>query len=197
MIICLGDELLQYVPVAVSLLLSDCKSQDIQEFIPFINQLITKYKERISPFLQTVFMQVVQAIMTCLSQPFDSNDLEALRDYQSLQRCYFLFLNSIATNNITEVIAKGCNNLEEVLGTLVQGAVSFPDPAVQKLCFGVLKRLIDLWGMLQRNVFPVTEDATMTCLQLHSTRRCHAWVCGLYVQEYSSSMFPCTTKVYI
>jgi exportin-T len=76
MIICLGDELLQYVPVAVSLLLSDCKSQDIQEFIPFINQLITKYKERISPFLQTVFMQVVQAIMTCLSQPFDSNDLE-------------------------------------------------------------------------------------------------------------------------
>jgi exportin-T len=161
MIICLGDELLQYVPVAVSLLLSDCKSQDIQEFIPFINQLITKYKERISPFLQTVFMQVVQAIMTCLSQPFDSNDLEALRDYQSLQRCYFLFLNSIATNNITEVIAKvttilGCNNLEEVLGTLVQGAVSFPDPAVQKLCFGVLKRLIDLWA--QEGVMPGFVD---------------------------------------
>jgi hypothetical protein len=46
--------------------------------------------------------------------------------------------------------------LEEVLGTLVQGAVSFPDPAVQKLCFGVLKRLIDLWA--QEGVMPGFVD---------------------------------------
>ena len=95
MIICLGDELLKYVPVAVSLLLTDCmvrfeqytfiiilwgqntlQSQEIQEFIPLINQLIAKYKERISPFLQNVFMPVVQTIVTWLSTPFDPNDME-------------------------------------------------------------------------------------------------------------------------
>lgn len=32
---------------------------------------------------------------------------QALQDHQSLQKCYFLFLNSLATNNVTEVIAKG------------------------------------------------------------------------------------------
>jgi exportin-T len=146
MIICLGDELLKYVPVAVSLLLKNCKSQEIQEFIPLINQLVAKYKERISPFLQDVFMPVVQTIVTCLGQPFDPNDSEAQRDHLSLQKCYFLFLNSLATNNVTEVIAKGANNLEEVLGTLVQGAVTFPDPTVQKVCFGVLRQIIDVWG---------------------------------------------------
>ena len=26
----------------------------------------------------------------------------------------------------------GCNDLEEVLGTLIEGAVSFPDPVVRK-----------------------------------------------------------------
>jgi exportin-T len=40
----------------------------------------------------------------------------------------------------------GANDLEEVLGTLVQGAIAFPDPMVQKLCFGVLRRLIEVWA---------------------------------------------------
>ena len=35
--------------------------------------------------------------------------LQAQRDHYNLQKCYFLFLNSLATNNITEVIAKGFN----------------------------------------------------------------------------------------
>ena len=52
------------------------QSQEIQDFIPLLNQLIAKYKERISPFLQNVFMPVVQTIITCLNQPFDHNDME-------------------------------------------------------------------------------------------------------------------------
>jgi len=131
MIICMGDELLTFIPMAVSLLLKDCKCRDIQEFIPLMNQLIAKYKEKISPFLQEVFMPIVQKMVTCVNQPFDPADLEEQRERQNLQRAYFLFINSIATNNITEVIARQeSQHLEEVLVTLVQGAVGFPDPAV-------------------------------------------------------------------
>ena len=52
------------------------QSHDIQESIPLVNQLVAKYKARISPFLQEVFMPVVQTIITCLNQPFDPADLE-------------------------------------------------------------------------------------------------------------------------
>ncbi|XP_064399906.1 exportin-T-like [Halichondria panicea] len=75
MIICLGDELLKYVPMAVSLLLKDCKSRDIQEFIPLVNQLIVKYKQLVAPILQEVFFPVCQHILTCIDLPCDPSDL--------------------------------------------------------------------------------------------------------------------------
>ena len=52
------------------------QSHDIQEFIPLINQLITKYKSQIVPFLREVFLPVVQTIDTCLNQPYDQQDVE-------------------------------------------------------------------------------------------------------------------------
>ena len=52
------------------------QSHDILEFIPLINQLITKYKERIAPFLDAVFVSVVQTINKCLNEPCDPLDME-------------------------------------------------------------------------------------------------------------------------
>lgn len=52
------------------------QSRDLQDFIPLINQLVTKYKERISSILQEIFMPVCQRIILCFSQPFEPNDTE-------------------------------------------------------------------------------------------------------------------------
>ena len=41
------------------------------------------------------------------------------------------------------------SNLEQVLLTVIQGAVEIPDPTGQKSCFTILKRLIELWGELE------------------------------------------------
>ena len=40
------------------------------------------------------------------------------------------------------------NNLQQVLLTIIQGAVDIPDPTGQKMCFSILKKLIELWGKL-------------------------------------------------
>lgn len=150
MIICLGDELLKYVPMAITLLLKDCQSQNIQEFIPLINQLITKYKQRMGPFLQEVFMSIIHTILKCSSEPFDPRDEEATRDKQNLQKCYYQFISSLVNNNAMEVISsQGSSQLKEVLDSIVQGAVEFPDPSGQKICFGILKKLLECWGQSQ------------------------------------------------
>ena len=47
MIICLGDEVLPFVPATVTHLLKDCEMRDVQEFIPLINQLIARFKVRL------------------------------------------------------------------------------------------------------------------------------------------------------
>ena len=58
----------------------------------------------------------------------------------------------------------GSSQLKEVLDSIVQGAMEFPDPSVrpyvgdhtllaslvfiqgQKICFGILKKLLECWG---------------------------------------------------
>jgi len=40
----------------------------------------------------------------------------------------------------------GSQNLQEVLETVIHGAVELPDPIGQKTCFGVLKKLVEVWG---------------------------------------------------
>ncbi len=37
-------------------------------------------------------------------------------------------------------------SLEQVLMTIIQGAVDIPDPTGQKSCFSILKKLIEVWG---------------------------------------------------
>jgi exportin-T len=112
-----------------------------------MNQLITKYKQRIAPFLSDIFMPIVQVIMAHLDQPYHPSDEEALREHRNLQKCYFLFLNSLATNNVITVFeSQSPAHIEQVLSTLIQGASSFPDPSTQKTCFSVLKKMVDTWG---------------------------------------------------
>lgn len=147
MIICLGDELLPYLPIAVTHLLKDCQVRDIQEFIPLINQLIARFKAQICPFLCEVFLPVVNTIFSILNSPLDEADLQAVKERQILRRSYYLFLCTIVNNDVIQVISNaGADNVKNVLYTIVQGAADNPDPQGQKNCFVILGRMIDLWG---------------------------------------------------
>ncbi|GBM46917.1 Exportin-T [Araneus ventricosus] len=147
MVVCLESEVLPYFPIAAEQLLKSSDIRSIQEFIPLINQIIMKFKKEVVPFVQEIFMPFVTAIFNSLSVPIDENDQPAQSERQLLQRSYFLFIAAIVTNNITEVIAaQSMQNLERVLLTVIQGAVDYPDPVAQKTCFGILKKMVELWG---------------------------------------------------
>ncbi|XP_064174772.1 exportin-T [Anguilla rostrata] len=147
MIICLEEEVLPFIPAASERMLKDCEAKDLQEFIPLINQITTKFKGQVSPFLQQVFMPLVQAIFQVLARPAEENDQTAAMEKQMLRRSYFAFLQTVAGSSMHEVIAnQGPENVEQVLFTVIQGAVDFPDPIAQKTCFAILSKLVELWG---------------------------------------------------
>ncbi|XP_028410861.1 exportin-T-like [Dendronephthya gigantea] len=147
MIICLGEDILPYIPVAVTHLLKDPEAKDIQEFIPLINQIISKFKNHITPFLQEIFMPIVRTIFSVLNQPTDSLDTQATREKMSLKNSYFQFIASLVNNNIVEVIlSQEPQNTQEVLMTIIHGAVEPADSSSQKACFGILKKLVEIWG---------------------------------------------------
>lgn len=148
MVVCLEEEILPFIPTAAEQLLKEADMRSIQEFIPLINQIITKFKKEIVPFLQRVFAPLVGAIFLALNLPIEENDEQAKRERQMLQRSYFLFISALLTNNITEVISQqDSQNMEQVVSTVIQGAVSFPDPVAQKTCFGILRKMVELWGV--------------------------------------------------
>ncbi|XP_036375884.1 exportin-T isoform X2 [Megalops cyprinoides] len=148
MIICLEEEVLPFIPAASEHMLKDCEAKDLQEFIPLINQITTKFKGQVSPFLQQVFMPLVQAFFQVLAQPAEENDQTAALEKQMLRRSYFAFIQTITSNaSVNEVIAnQGAENIERVLFTIIQGAVDFPDPVAQRTCFIILSKLVEHWG---------------------------------------------------
>lgn len=148
MIICLGEDVLPFVPVAVTHLLKDCEMRDIQEFIPLINQLITRFKGGIAPFLSEILMPLVTKIFVFIQAPTEENDLQAMKEKQLLQRSYFLFIATIANTNILEVISNQVsNNVQEILLSIVSGAVEIPDPQGQRTCFLIFNKLVEVWGV--------------------------------------------------
>ncbi|PSN51529.1 Exportin-T [Blattella germanica] len=147
MVVCLEEELLPYIPQASEGLLKGNDIRSIQEYIPLIVQIIGKFKKEVIPFLQQMFMPIVNAIFSALSVPVEENDEQGKREKQLLQRHYFNFIAAIVTNNIADVLnAQESQFLEQVMMSIIRGAVDFPDPVAQRSCFGILRKLVDLWG---------------------------------------------------
>jgi len=67
-----------------------------------------------------------------------------LQSFSRLQVIYWL------------VLCVGPENLEQVLSTVVEAAVELSDPVAQKLCFAILRKLIELWGTLSFSVLLAT-----------------------------------------
>lgn len=147
MIICLEEEVLPFIPAASEHMLKDCEAKDLQEFIPLISQITAKFKRQVSPFLQQIFMPLVLAIFEVLARPAEDNDQAAALEKQMLRRSYFSFIQTVTGSGMNEVMAnQGAENIEQVVFTIIQGAVDFPDPIAQKTCFIILSKLVELWG---------------------------------------------------
>ncbi|GAB6029893.1 hypothetical protein CHUAL_005594 [Chamberlinius hualienensis] len=152
MVVCLEEEILAYFPITAESLLKSSDSRSIQEFIPLVNQVITKFKlswvfqKEVVPFLQQVFKPLVTVIACALEASIDVDDQQAVRDKQTLRRSYFSFIATIVTNNVTDVLSSQDFQVVNRVLEEVMHAVDFPDPMAQKICVSILKKLIETWG---------------------------------------------------
>ncbi|XP_071034298.1 exportin-T isoform X4 [Parasteatoda tepidariorum] len=119
----------------------------IEVYLQALQVFLGALNKDVVPFVHQIFLPFVSAIFNALSLPIDENDQPAQNERHLLQRSYFLFIAAIVTNNISEVIvSQDTQNFERILLTVIQGAVDFPDPLAQKTCFGILKKMVELWG---------------------------------------------------
>jgi len=148
MTVCLGEELLPFIPLASQVLLKSSSIQSLTEYIPLINQVIAKFKKQVVPFLTQAFGPIVSTIFNALAASSSTvNDEDTRLERQTLQRSYFSFIAALVGSGLMEVLAsQDPSTLEQVLHSLIQGAVDYPDPIAQKTCFSTLRRLVEIWG---------------------------------------------------
>ncbi|KAK7083729.1 hypothetical protein SK128_023939 [Halocaridina rubra] len=147
LVVCLdGESLMPLLPPASQALLHTPSPVVLMEYLPLINQIITKFQKEINNFLHSIFVPLVSAICSVLSEAIEENDEEEKRLRKLLQRNYYLFLTTIISNNLFDVLLSlEASILQQVLMSIVQGAVEFPDPVAQKNCFIILRRLTEAW----------------------------------------------------
>lgn len=148
LVVCLqASALLPVLPFTSQALLQTPSPNALTEYLPLINQTITKLQKEVSPFLISIFVPLVSAIFAAQACPLEDNDEDEKRTRKLLQRNYYLFLTTLVSNNMLDVIAvQEANVLNQVLMSVVQGAVEFHDPVAQKNCFVILRRLTEAWG---------------------------------------------------
>lgn len=172
MVVCLEADILPFIPIAMDNLLKYADLKQMYDFIPFINQVVQKFKADIVPFLQEVFMPIVSTIFQALTTSVDERDQVTQGDRRLLQRGYFTFISTVVTNNVAQVLSnQSPQSLHQVLMTIIYGAVDIPDPMSQKICFQILKKLIEIWGdknglngfedFMYKNIIPACFIAPM------------------------------------
>jgi exportin-T len=79
-----------------------------------------------------MFTPMVQSVFRALAEPIELNDQIATAERRMLQRQYYNFIATVVTNNVTEVLSAEENSgvLQQVMLSVIQGSVEFPDPVV-------------------------------------------------------------------
>ena len=86
------------------------------------------------PFLTQAFAPILSAIFNALAASASTvNDEEARLERQTLQRSYFSFVAAIVSNLVEVLASQDSATLQQVLISLVQGAVEYPDPVVSRV----------------------------------------------------------------
>ncbi|KAL8603758.1 hypothetical protein ACOMHN_024374 [Nucella lapillus] len=148
MVVCVDEEVMPFIPGMLHHLLNHPEPKSLSDFIPLLNQLIMKFKGRITELLSGIMMPLINTIFSILNAPVDERDQVAAGDRKILQRAYYQFLSSIVAHGCVDVFKTltDTNDVVNVLTSVVQGVYVIPDPTSQRSCFTILKKLTEAWG---------------------------------------------------
>jgi len=150
MVECLGKDLKPLLVDIIPVLLNHTTNiNTLLEFLVFINQLMSKYKDEFYPIinqtLQPIIMRISQSINPVVPPEEHSDEERSIND---LKRQYYQFIQNIMVNNLANVFTSQLNiNLfEKILVTIIDGCQSTNNEAIQKVSFLIIKRLIEDLG---------------------------------------------------
>eukprot|EP00127_Corallochytrium_limacisporum_P006573 Clim_evm2s231 gene=Clim_evmTU2s231 len=164
MIACLGEDLLPYLSVAIHKLLDDSNYRDVRDLLPFINNVMVKFKGKMEAILNAELIVIVRSIFNSSeSLSHELNDTVTPQEILELKKSYFSFLYALSNNGLLNVFRSDANRVhfQEILGTVLQGSEE-EDPTIQKSSFAFLRKLVELWGTEKNDDLSGFDDFILT-----------------------------------
>jgi len=166
MVICLDDEVLQFIPLIVDQLVNNQCPNVLLEFIPFLCQIISKFKKQIGPFIHQIFMVVVRSVFQVINHHSNHPDNGCHEDAQvtSARRYYFNFLHALVTSNLAGVIIQQeKENFEKILVTIIGGATEVSEASIRKMAFNIMLKIVDTWELDDSMLYLICEEKFIPC----------------------------------
>ena len=160
MIETLGDELLGFLSTALPQLLGPADARELVELITLVNQLVLKFK---APILQPVTvlfgplstaafahlgaLDAAIAASSAASVSASGPASEPVRERRALLRSFYSLLHSLVHSGLADVLAAPQNSAHAApsLRVLLSGCVEGPDMQLQRQCFVIAQKLVELW----------------------------------------------------
>ncbi|XP_047961754.1 exportin-T-like [Salvia hispanica] len=147
----LGPSIFPYLPNALGQLLLESEPKELVGFLVLLNQLICKFATEARDILEAVYPVIASRAFSILPR----NDIqsgpgscgEEIRELQELQKTFFIFLNVIATHELSSVFLspKSTPHLELMMHLLLHNSCNHKDINIRKACVQVFIRLIKDW----------------------------------------------------
>ncbi|KAG6395676.1 hypothetical protein SASPL_141800 [Salvia splendens] len=147
----LGPSIFPYLPNALGQLLINSEPKELVGFLVLLNQLICKFGTEVRDILESVYPVIASRAFNILP----ANDIpsgpgscgEEIREMQELQKTFFVFLNVIATHELSSVFLspKSTPHLDLMMQLLLYNCCNHKDIIVRKACVQVFIRLIKDW----------------------------------------------------
>jgi len=181
MIETLGEELLGFLNAALPQLLASADARELVELVTLINQLVLKFKAAILAPVTALFSPLSTAAFSHLGaldtaiQASSSASVSAtaaasepVRERRSLLRSFYSLLHSLVHSDLAAVLAAPQNSAHAApsLRVLLAGCVEGPDLSLQRQCFAITQKLVELWvGTLPGFETYVLQEVLPVCFQ--------------------------------
>ncbi|CCJ29157.1 unnamed protein product [Pneumocystis jirovecii] len=155
-------EILSKFPRLINGLLSESKTSEIIDFLPFLGLLAHRFKSNIYDILNTLFTPLLNRIFQSLNQPAEGTD--DIINQNDLKKKYLEFVLGLLNNDLDSVFISDVNqpNFEAFLQSIIHFAANISDPSIEKIAFSILNKMITLWASDQSQISDIKIKKTVS-----------------------------------
>ncbi|KTW27617.1 hypothetical protein T552_02059 [Pneumocystis carinii B80] len=145
-------EVLPKFPRLINGLLSESKTSELVDFLPFLGLLIHKFKSNIYDILNSLFMPLLNKIFQSLNEFTEGTDDIIIQN--DLKKKYLEFVLALMNNDLDTVCVSDINqpNFETFLRSIIHFAADISDPSTEKIAFSILNKMVDAWAFDQSHI---------------------------------------------